>query len=96
MVRLEIESVTGAPDHILIQRSQTSLFVPSVTTPDRLGSHSTIAAAEYAFSREKAPKREKAPQTWDGEIVIFSSIYQSIESIGMLAGSDTSLICLDS
>ena len=43
-------------DHTFIQRSQTSLLVPSETTPDMRDFYSTISAEEYPFPRGKAPR----------------------------------------
>lgn len=49
-------SGVGSRDQAPIRISQTPLLVPSETTPDRLGFHATIAAADYAFPSEKAPR----------------------------------------
>ena len=43
-------------DHAFILISGISLIVSSEITPDRLGFHSTIAAEEYAYYGEKAPR----------------------------------------
>ena len=43
-------------DHTFIRISQPPLLIPSETTPDRLGFHSTIAAEEHLFPRGKSPR----------------------------------------
>jgi hypothetical protein len=54
---------SGSCDHTLIRRSQTSLLVPTETTPDKLGLHSTIRAEGYASYHGKSPRRIAA-QNW--------------------------------